>query len=130
MKKYASLLALLLIVSLVGCKNNEDFTDTILNGTWRVSYYISGGDVDTSRFYGYVFTFMADGTVTVDRPGAPTATGNWNEFNNQTRLDLDFSDPGLLQKLDESWVIDNVYDDEFQLHELGAPFKQVHFTRR
>ena len=83
----------------------------------------------TSLFNGYVFTFLANGTVTVARPDLPTALGTWNEFDNDTRLDLDFADPGLLEKVDESWVIDYIYDDEVQMHELGAPFNQFHLNQ-
>jgi hypothetical protein len=130
MKKFALCLSLLLFVSLGGCtSNDQDFTDTVIKGTWRVGYFISGGDEHTSLFSGYVFTFLADGTVNVTRPGAPPALGNWNEFNDNSRLDLSFADPGLLQKLDDHWVIDDIRDTEILLHEFGAPFNQFNLDQ-
>lgn len=130
MKKGILLLALLLMVSIGGCVNQDgDITDTLTNGTWRVSYFIASYDEQTSRFRGYVFTFMTDGTVSVVRPGLPVAHGTWNEFDNNTRFDLNFSDPGLLEKLDDSWVVDDIQDDEVLLHELGFPFNQFHLSR-
>jgi len=125
MKKSVLFLALFLMVSIGGCNRDEDLKDTITKGTWRVSYFISGGDEGTSLFNGYVFAFQPDGKVTVTRLGAPPALGNWNEFNYDTRLDLDFGDPGPLQKLDESWVVDGIKNDEVLLHELSAPLNQV-----
>jgi hypothetical protein len=130
MKRIVLFLALLLVVSISGCtSNNQDFTDTVTKGTWRVSYFISAGDEHTSLFKGYVFTFLADGTVNVTRPGAPPATGNWNEFNDNSRLDLSFAAPGLLQKLDEHWAIDEIHDTEILLHEYGAPFNQFNLEQ-
>ncbi len=126
MKKLVLGMALLLMVSLGGCtNNNEDLVDVISVGTWRVSYFIANNDDDTSLFRGYVFTFLADGAVKVTRPGAPPADGTWNEFDNNTRLDLRFGDPGLLERLHEDWVIDDIQDDEIFLHELGSPFNQL-----
>jgi len=130
MKKIVLFLSLLLMVSLGGCtNNNQDFTDTVTKGTWRVGYFISSGDEHTSLFNGYVFTFLADGTVAVTRPGAPATQGTWNEFNDNSRLDLSFADPGLLQKLDDHWVIDEIHDTEILLHELGAPFNQFNLNQ-
>jgi hypothetical protein len=129
MKKNVLFLALLLLVSFGGCTRGDEIDETITTGTWRVSYYISGGDEDTSKFFGYVFTFLVDGTVTVSRPGLPVANGTWNEHDSNTRFDLSFSDVGLIQRLDEDWVIDQVDDDEVLLHELGAPGTQLEFRR-
>jgi hypothetical protein len=130
MKKSALFLALLLMVSLGGCTNNEDLTDTLTQGTWRVSYFIMSGDEDTSLFNGYIFTFLTDGTVTVTRPGAPPAQGTWNGFDSDTRFDLDFTDTGLLQRLDESWAVDKINDDEIFLHEVGSLFNQLELRQR
>ena len=86
------------MASIGGCNRGEDLSDTITKGTWRVSYFIESGDEDTSLFHGYVFTFRTDGTVAVVRPGEADADGYWNEDNNDTRFDLDFGDPGLLDR--------------------------------
>jgi hypothetical protein len=129
MKKLVVFLALLMLAPFVGCTNDDDLTDTITNGTWRVSYYIEGGDDDTSLFSGYVFTFKSDGTVSVVRPSLPVAPGTWNEHDSDLRLDLDFGKSGLLERLNEDWFVDEVNDDEIFLHEPGAPFNQVEFHR-
>lgn len=129
MKKIILFMALLVLVSLGGCSNDQDFSDTVTKGTWRVSYFVASGDEHTSLFYGYVFTFLADGTVSVTRPGASQTTGTWNEFNNNSRLDLDFAAPGLLEKLNQSWVIDSIKDDEIILHELGNPLNTFELVR-
>lgn len=129
MKKIVLFLALFLVASFSGCANDDDLTDTITVGTWRVSYFIAGGDEDTSLFYGYVFTFLPDGTVSVTRPNLPVALGTWDEHDSDTRLDLEFGISGLLEKLNEDWVVDRVEDDEIFLHELGSPLNQVEFAR-
>lgn len=131
MKKSLLLLALLLLVAFGGCDfHDEDITDTITTGTWRVSYFIADRDEHTALFNGYVFTFMTDGTVTVVRPdGAPPATGTWNEYDYNRRFELSFGNAGLLDKLNERWVVDDVRDNELLLHEPGAPFNQFELHR-
>jgi hypothetical protein len=94
-----------------------------------VGYFIAGGDEDTSLFRGYVFTFLGDGTVKVTRPGAPPVQGSWDTSDNDTRFELHFGVPGLLERLEEDWVVDHVYDDEILLHEPGYPFNQFNLER-
>lgn len=122
-------LAVLLAVSISGCPNNDDLTDTITRGAWKMGYVIQGNDEQTNLFYGYVFTFQTSGTVIVARPAEPTATGHWNEYNNDSRLTLDFGKSGLLERLNKDWFVDYVRDNEIALHEPGAPFNQVRFDR-
>ena len=130
MKRLVLFLALLVVASFAGCSNNDDdLTDTITTGTWRVSYLSDDGDEDTSLFHGYVFSFRPDGTVLVTRQGLPSALGTWNEYNNDNRFDLDFDQTGLLQKLDEDWVVASVDDDAILLNEFGRPLNQCEFAR-
>jgi len=131
MKRIVLFLALLLVASIGGCtnNNNDDLTDTITTGTWRVSYFIENGDEDTSLFFGYVFTFQLDGSVSVTRPNLPVAPGSWNEHDNDNRLELDFGVSGLLEKLNEDWVVINVDNDVILLNEPGRPLNQCEFSR-
>ena len=131
MKRLVLLLAVLLAGSLYGCpgNNNDDLTPTITTGTWRVSYFIESGDEDTSLFHGYVFTFKTDGTVSVIRPSLPLAPGTWNEYNNDNRLTLDFGQSGLLERLNEDWVVASVDDNVILLNEPGRPLNQCEFAR-
>ena len=123
-------LALLVVASFGGCpNNNDDLKDTITTGTWRVSYFIENGDEDTSLFHGYVFTFKPDGAVSVNRPSLPLAPGTWNEYNNDNRLTLDFGQSGLLERLNEDWVVAKVDDNAILLNEPGRPLNQCEFAR-
>lgn len=129
MKKVGLLFAFLLVVSFGGCTSNEDLEDTITSGTWRVGYYSDAGDDETWRFTGYVLTFLADGTVSVVRPGLPLAPGTWNEYNNDARLELDFGIAGALGRLNESWVTLEIQDDEVLLSKDFAPAKRLRFDK-
>ena len=131
MKRLVLFLAVLLVASFGGCSNNnnDDLTNTITTGTWRVSYYINNGNEGTSLFRGYVFTFRPDGTVSVTRPSPPVAPGTWNEHDNNKRLELDFGSSGLLEKLNEDWVVASVDNDVILLNEPGRPLNQVEFAR-
>jgi len=130
MKRLALFLALLLVAPFGGCpRNNDDLKDTITTGTWRVSYFVENGDEDTSLFHGYVFTFKPDGAVSVIRPSLPLAPGTWNEYNNDNRLTLDFGQSGLLERLNEDWVVARVDDNAILLNEPGHPLNQCEFAR-
>lgn len=131
MKKGVLFLALLLVVSFGGCTNdNEDLEDVLALGTWKVGYINEGDDERTSLFYGYVFTFLPNGTVTVDRPIIGQAPGTWNEHDSDRRLELDFGKSGLLEKLNDDWVVDYVEDSEVGMHEPGVPFNQLRLNQR
>jgi len=131
MKRLVLFLALLLVASFGGCSNNnnDDLTDIITTGTWRVSYYINNGDEDTSLFHGYVFTFQPGGAVSVTRPSLPVAPGTWNEHDNNMRFELDFGASGLLERLNEDWVVVTVDDGQLLLNEPGRPLNQCEFAR-
>jgi len=122
MRKLVSFLALLLIVAIGGCHHRgDDFTDTITSGTWWAESYFEKGDDHTYLFTGYVFTFLGDGTVTVNRPGTQPPTGYWNEYNNGTRMEFNFGSANPLGKLTDTWAIDQFHDDEIRFHQLSAP---------
>ena len=129
MKKMVLFMAFLLVVSIGGCTENEDLSGTITKDTWRVDYFFADGDEDTSLFNGYVFTFLPDRTVTVTRPGLQPARGTWEDSDSDTRLELDFRDGGLLEKLDETWVVNRILDDEIRLNKLYTPLTQLRFEK-
>jgi len=129
MKKIASFLALLLIVIVGGCNRGDDFNDTITKGTWRVDNFDEGGDDHTGLFAGYVFTFLDNGTVTVTRPGEAPPVGYWNEYNYGTRMEFTFGGGYPLDKLNDTWVIDNFNDDEINFHELDTPATRLQLQR-
>jgi len=129
MKKGVLFLALLLVVSIGGCTSNKDLKDTITSGIWRVGDYFESGDDDTWRFNGYIFAFNADGTITVDKQGLARAAGTWNEFNYDTRLELDFGNTAVLERLNEDWVVDRIEGDGVFLHKFLAPGTQLRFDK-
>lgn len=129
MKKTALFLALLLVATLGGCNRDEDLNDTLTSGTWRMDYFQEQGDDHTFLFSGYIFTFLADGKVTVTRPGTPPPVAYWNEFNNGTRLEFNFGAGVPLEKLNETWVVDHFDDHEINLHELSEPATYLRFDK-
>lgn len=130
MKKGVLFLALIFLIGLFGgCVDNDDLKDTITSGTWRVGYYSDAGDDETWRFSGYVFTFLADGKITVTRPALASAPGTWNEYNNDARLELDFGNAGALGRLNEDWAVNRIEGDEVLLDKFLAPTKQLRFDK-
>lgn len=90
------------------------FEDTIVQGTWYVSYYYMDAD-QTANFSGYNFTFNTDGSIAVS--GSTTTSGGmWDKSPD----DLDpmvllvFSD-SLLDSLSGVWRINRVSENLIQL---------------
>ena len=95
-------LALLIIMSLVGCSNDdsgdqanadngnsaERVTTTAESGTWRITLFSEDGNNETSNFSGYVFTFNTDGTI-VATNGNLTVNGTWSVMDDSSNSSSD-----------------------------------------
>jgi hypothetical protein len=44
-------------------KVNSELSDIITSGTWKITHYSDHGDIETSHFYDYTFTFTTDGRI-------------------------------------------------------------------
>jgi hypothetical protein len=89
MKKYLFLAAVTLFYTLfTSCtadkaqpKVNSELSDIITSGTWKVTHYSDHGDIETSHFYDYTFTFTTDGRI-VANDGQTPVNGLWNVTTN------------------------------------------------
>ena len=83
---------------------NPEFVPTLTTGTWRVTYFFDDND-QTSYFSGYIFTFNANGTVTVVKAGT-TLNGTWSTFidSGVQKLLLSF-DGESFDEIEEDWKL-------------------------
>ena len=62
-------------------------------------------------------------------PARRRRPGTWNSHDSDLRLEIRFGKIGLLEKVNDDWVIDFIEDDEVAMHEPGVPFNQLRFEQ-
>lgn len=113
-----SSIALLLIVSLVGCSKDENndtppdngtSADRVIStaeaGTWRITLFSEDGNDETSNFSGYIFSFNTDGTVVATK-GTTTVSGTWSVMDDSSNSSSD--DDGNSTDDDDFIILFNV----------------------
>lgn len=96
-----------------------DFTQTITNGSWQISYFYDDYD-KLSLYNGYVFVFKSDQSVVATKDGV-SVTGQWeikNEYNTR-KFKISFSS-GLLQKLEYNWQLFEFNNSLMRFRDVSA----------
>lgn len=95
--------ALVLAATLVSCSDDDNnnvnpvtqqIQQTVSNaqsGTWRITSYIDSGNVETTDFTGYNFTFGANNALSVSN-GTNTYAGSWSVTQSDSMDDDDSED--------------------------------------
>ncbi|MDX1461427.1 MAG: hypothetical protein R3359_00100 [Marinirhabdus sp.] len=94
-----SVVVVLTILAFVGCSKDDDSNDTnsnsanqvretVVAGTWKITYFFDTDEDETSNFTGYVFTFQEDGTLTAVN-GNNTVTGSWQVLDDSSNSSTD-----------------------------------------
>jgi len=131
-------LALLFSLTLAGgCKKSEgnssadeQFKQTLSQGSWTVDYYFDQKE-ETTDFAGFLFVFKPEGTVNVTR-GNINAGGSWELIveNGKRNLVLNFVTNSIVQKLNDSWIIINTSANKIELKDDNpSNFHELHFSR-
>ena len=101
----------LMILTLSSCKNDDsspssDVTNTIEQGTWRITYFNDSGTDELYHFTGYNFTFK-NGIVTATKSGSATVTGTYSDGNDdsQKKFIMNFGSAEPWEELSEDWVV-------------------------
>jgi hypothetical protein len=109
--KYALLLFLVLNISCnkkeIDATNNSQISSNIIQGQWKISYFLISRSDKTSDFNGYIFTFNTNNTVTAMQGGSGSANGTWSIVQNTNsggeRLVLNFGNQFYFQQLNGEW---------------------------
>lgn len=90
----------------------QALTNTVTNGSWRVTQFTEDGIDETSDFTGYNFTFNPNNTVTAtngtnEYQGVWTVTADDDDDddnpNNNPDFNLAFGSPDSFSELTEDW---------------------------
>lgn len=113
------LLTIVVISTFVSCHNDEskntvdEVTDTMKEGTWRVSYFYNSGKVETENYAGYNFVFGGNAVVTVSKQ-TNSYNGQWlvNESTSDddlfsTIFQISIGPNELFQNINRDWKLMN-----------------------
>ena len=87
-----------------GSGGTATLANTIINGTWYISYYFDDVD-ETSNYNGYNFTFNMNGT-SIAINNSTSINGTWSNYidSGQEKLELVF-DGLTLDELEDDWKV-------------------------
>lgn len=108
---------------LASCKkiSSDDVSTTLEDGTWVITQFEEDGINESSKFSGYSFDFMDNGTVTASKDTI-SVNGTWSigeesDDDNPKHLELNLSFPVIdpLDELIDDWHIDERTDTKIEL---------------
>ena len=121
--KFGLVIAILFMVTLTSCNNDDDNSsinvnnpidviNIVNNGTWRITYYYDTDHEETNSFTGYNFTFGANSVLTATN-GTNTYTGIWSVTDsnsnddsiNDLHFNIAFTAPAQFEELTDDWEI-------------------------
>ncbi|HMJ48274.1 MAG TPA: hypothetical protein VK498_13160 [Ferruginibacter sp.] len=96
-------------------------TNTVISGSWRITYYWDTNHEETSSFSGYSFTF-GNGNALIAVKGTSTITGTWTTGtdDSQTKLILSFSTPSSFMEISDDWHITEVTSTRIKLQDISG----------
>lgn len=111
-------LIFLLLLAAVACddkssdsKNQDQITNAVTSGTWRITYFYDTDKEETAIYNGYNFTFGA--TALTATNGSNTYTGTWSisdsnsndDSMNDLHFNIAFTAPPAFEELSDDWDI-------------------------
>jgi hypothetical protein len=114
MKKVSKLtgILVLLILGLSACQQittvepTPTTTNTVQQGSWKITSYIDSGKDETSHFSGYIIAFGNNGLVTAVKSSS-NINGTWTKGNDDSKqkLILNFGEIFPFDELSDDWTI-------------------------
>ena len=115
---------------LISCSRADDssssisttaVTNTIVSGSWRITYYWDTDHEETSNYNSYSFTFASGGVITASKTGS-TVTGSWNTTldDSKIKLVLSFSTPASFVELSDDWHVIERSDTKIRLQDISG----------
>lgn len=120
MKKLITLFAVkcFVIIYFTACTNvdqyafSQSIAPIVTSGTWKVNGFVKSNNNMTGEFAGYEFTFMGDGTLTVNKNGV-IENGTWSEDNVSKKVHFKIHTHNTtLGHLNEVWDVSGISNNE------------------
>ncbi|HEY6435961.1 MAG TPA: hypothetical protein VIY47_05185, partial [Ignavibacteriaceae bacterium] len=122
-----SALTLFLFVS---CKKDDNstssistttVTNTIVSGTWKITYYWDTDHEETASFSGYNFAFGSGNILTATKTSS-SVTGTWTTLldDSEIKLVLGFSTPTSFIEISDDWHVIERTDTRIKLQHISG----------
>lgn len=84
---------------------NPTFASVLTTGSWYVSYYNEDGEIDTSDYNGFTFTFFGNSNIEVTK-NSITTIGTWSTYIDSgfNKIEFTFTNTDL-DDFEEDWII-------------------------
>lgn len=109
---------------------DDKLAEIVVNGTWRVAYFVEENRDETYEFEGYNFLFLSNGTIKATKSNT-TIYGTWSSYldDGKEKIDIDF-DGTKLKELSEDWDISEFnYTDVKLKHGEGTTTNYLYLTK-
>ena len=127
MKKANFFLIALSIILFASCSKSSDsistttVNNTVVSGTWRITYYWDTDHEETSNYSGYAFTFSSGNTLTAVN-GGTTVSGTWTTMldDSKTKLVISFATPANFAKISNDWHVIERTDTKIRMQDVSG----------
>jgi hypothetical protein len=118
---------LFFILLLSSCKKDDNsspdsakLSNSIQNGTWRITLYNDSGTDELYHFAGYNFTF-SNGSVSAVKNGT-TVTGTYHSHtdSNKKKFVLNFGSTVPFEELNDDWEVIENTDSKIRLQDISG----------
>ena len=128
MKKTAFIVLTLILG--FSCKKDDNITspistitvtNTLVSGTWKITYYWDTDHEETANYRDYAFTFGSGNILTAAKTGS-TITGTWTNTSDdsKTKLILYFSAPASFVELSDDWHVIELTGNKIRLQDVSG----------
>ena len=95
--------------------DNASLSDILKAGSWIIDYYYDEEDKSVD-LTGYVFTFNADGGLTLKK-GNESYTGQWQALKEEgiSKLSININTINLIQKLNDKWQLKTINSTKLEM---------------
>lgn len=115
---------------LTSCKKDENptpsistsiVTNTVISGTWRITYYWDTDHIETSSFSGYTFSFGSGNILTAAKTGS-IISGTWSTGTDDSKIKLilNFTSPSNFVEISDDWHVTERTDTKIKLQDVSG----------
>ncbi|MEO8769574.1 MAG: hypothetical protein ABI402_05800 [Ferruginibacter sp.] len=120
----------LMAVLFTSCNKHDDavvpvstntVNNTVVSGTWRITYFWDNDQDETANYSGYAFTFGGGAVLTAGN-GTSSVTGTWTSGTDDStvKLIISFSTPSSFVDLSDDWHVLSRTDTKITLQDVSG----------
>lgn len=132
------ILGLISLITFSSCSKDDDnpidknqiqtqVQNSIMSGTWRISYFNDSGNDETNHFTNYNFTFEANDVLkttngTINHAGSWSITDSNSDDDSKDDLDfnINFSLTNDFEDLNDDWDIKSYSEGKIELYDVSG----------